>query len=40
MVPTHQEETNKKLNNDLIALQAKVSNDIPTIHAKMDYIQD
>jgi hypothetical protein len=40
MVPTRQEETNHKLNNDLTALQAKVNNDIASSHAKMDYIHD
>jgi hypothetical protein len=40
MAPTHQEETNQKLNTDLTSLQAQVNKDIPSIHAKMDYIQE
>ena len=40
MAPNHQEETNQKLSIDLTALQAKVHNGIPVIHAKMDHIQE
>jgi hypothetical protein len=38
MDPTHQEETNQTMNNELTSLQAQANNDIPSIHAKMDYI--
>jgi hypothetical protein len=40
MAPTHQEETNQKLSIGLTTLQAQVNKDIPTIHAKIDLIQE
>jgi hypothetical protein len=40
MDPTRQEETKQKLSTKLTALQAQVNREIPTIHAKMDFIRE